>query len=73
MSSFIAKNCPFCKKDNNCEIKLLNKCWCMNIEVPQQLKDLVLEDVKMKSCICKNCIESFKKNPDKFIEKYTFI
>ncbi|MFA9374047.1 MAG: cysteine-rich CWC family protein [Poseidonibacter sp.] len=67
---FFQKLCPFCKKDNQCDVKNAKSCWCMHIKVPEELKLLVPKENKMKTCICKNCILEYKENADKFKEKY---
>lgn len=57
--------CPICKKNNMCASVLGTdplKCWCMNIKVPKKLLDSIPEEDRMKSCVCKECVESFKKN-----------
>ena len=67
---FHEKLCPFCKKDNNCNILNASKCWCMSTKVPEGLKDLVPRYSKDKSCICQSCVETYKKNKEEFILKY---
>ncbi len=65
------KACPFCAKDNLCEAHIENNnCWCNSIKVPMELRELLPEEKRMKSCICKECILSFKENSKSFIEKY---
>jgi len=65
------KICPFCGEDNLCEANIPNNnCWCNTIKVPMELRVLIPEDKRMKSCICKKCILSFKENSKLFIEKY---
>ncbi len=64
--------CPFCKKENLCEAHITkNNCWCNEIKVPTDLRTLIPEDLKMKACICKECILAFKENKDKFIKEIT--
>lgn len=70
---FTQKQCPFCKGDNNCKVFEPKSCWCMTTKVPEELRKLVPDDLKMKSCICKNCVESFLENEKAFIEKYELI
>ncbi len=66
-----AKICPFCKQDNNCQAHVPNNnCWCNEIKVPLELRDLVPEELKMKSCICKDCIQLYKSEKVKFTNKY---
>lgn len=70
--NFEEKICPFCKKDNNCKVLKPSSCWCMKIKIPDELKDLVPEEKKIKSCICKICVEEYLKNPISFKNKYSF-
>jgi len=57
------KICPICGKDNNCGYeKGLGSCWCSNIEIPEELKLQVPNELKGKACICEDCVEEFKKN-----------
>lgn len=66
-----SKICPFCKNENLCEAHILNNnCWCNNIKVPIELRDYVPDSLKMRACICKECILSFKENSDSFLKKY---
>jgi len=70
--TFEAKLCPFCKKDNSCEVVASNSCWCMSIKIPKELIDLVPTSKKNKSCICKSCIYEFIKSPSSFKLKHSF-
>ncbi|PJI07372.1 MULTISPECIES: cysteine-rich CWC family protein [Clostridium] len=59
--------CPICGKDNNCGNRKglpHGECWCSHIKVPQGLKDLVPEHLKMKACICKDCVDKYKAEHD---------
>jgi hypothetical protein len=42
----------------------------MDIKIPEELKQLVPIENKMKTCICKNCVLEYKENENKFKEKY---
>jgi len=72
MLIFESKHCPFCKKDSNCGVLTPSLCWCMKMKIPEELKLLVPKDNKMKSCICKACVEEFKKSPSSFKNKHFF-
>ena len=61
--------CPMCGKDNNCRAHSDEPCWCLSIEIPQELLDLVPKDKKQKACICLKCIQDFKEDPQRFISK----
>jgi len=56
----VEKICPICGKENNCQLD--NKdCWCKHIEIPKYILDMVPEDKRGKACICRSCIEKYKK------------
>jgi hypothetical protein len=56
-----SKQCPICGNDNGCEINENKPCWCLDVLIPRKLIERV-EKNKYKSCICKKCIEAFKKH-----------
>ena len=62
--------CPICGRDNNCMVHSSEPCWCNNVEIPQELLDLVPESKKQKVCICLKCIQGFKDDQQKFINRY---
>lgn len=62
--------CPFCKKDNGCMARSEEPCWCNDIKVPLELRAHIPEHLKMKACICKECILLFKKDPQEFESLY---
>lgn len=53
------KNCPFCGKPNGCQAGDPG-CWCNTESVPQGLRALVPEHLVMKTCICRDCVRSYK-------------
>jgi hypothetical protein len=64
------KICPFCGNENLCEAHIPNNaCWCNNIKVPMELRELIPKEKRMKVCICKKCIFSFQKDSENFIKK----
>ncbi len=59
------QDCPLCRKENKCGIhsnEPLN-CWCTKETFPEELLDLVPDESKRKQCICKDCLNTFKKEP----------
>jgi hypothetical protein len=62
--------CPICGRDNNCMAHSSEPCWCNNVEIPQELLDLVPESKKQKVCICLKCIQGFKDDQQKLINRY---
>lgn len=65
-----SKLCPFCKKENKCQVDLNSDCWCSHTVIPKELREFIPKKYKMKACICKECIHLFVSNKDKFIVKY---
>lgn len=63
------KACPFCKKNNNCMADVPDtKCWCNKIKVPEDLREFIPDEYKLKACICKECILLFQEDKDLFIK-----
>jgi len=69
---FTDKSCPFCKKDNNCQVNNSN-CWCKTVNIPRELIELLPKEHKRVSCICKVCINEYIKNPSEFKVKYNLL
>lgn len=61
--------CPFCKKANNCQVNEAS-CWCGITPIPKDLILLVPKNLKFKSCICKECVDSFTIDKEKFKSLY---
>lgn len=56
--------CPICNKANRCAIVASEdprKCWCMTTKVPKELLSKIPNELRGKSCVCKDCVISFKK------------
>ena len=51
--------CPLCQQKNNCQVDSASSCWCMQADIPEQLKDKVPESLKGKACICQKCQRAF--------------
>lgn len=64
MKSLVIKEphrvCPLCGEDNNCQHGQGN-CWCESLEFPKGLLDMIPDDKKGKACICRSCLEKYKK------------
>ncbi|WP_082193888.1 MULTISPECIES: cysteine-rich CWC family protein [Bacillaceae] len=59
-----SESCPLCGKSNHCcnsKDKSIGICWCHEEVFPKKIFDLVSPDQLRKTCICKNCLEQFKK------------
>ncbi|MDT3426699.1 hypothetical protein J2Z22_002233 [Paenibacillus forsythiae] len=60
-----AGTCPLCGKANGCAGAAGRShadCWCMNEIFPQELLEQVSKERLGKACICKECLEAFKRN-----------
>ena len=60
------KLCPFCGKDNHCQAKTGNPCWCFEIKVPGELLALLPEFLQGRACVCQSCVAEFLKDPQQF-------
>ncbi|RST73142.1 hypothetical protein D4T97_014350 [Siminovitchia acidinfaciens] len=59
------EKCPFCGKGNNCCNTLdknLGICWCSKESFPQGIFELLPADQVIKVCICKSCLDEYKKH-----------
>lgn len=59
-----SENCPLCMKSNNCcnsQDKSLGVCWCSEEIFPKEIFEIVPADELRRTCICKSCLEEFKK------------
>ncbi len=63
--------CPFCRQANHCMAQSNEKCWCAEVEIPQELLNLVPDADNNESCICIGCIQTFKDNPEDFKRKWS--
>ncbi|WP_227819291.1 cysteine-rich CWC family protein [Mariprofundus micogutta] len=58
---------PLCGQLNHCAMADTNThpdspCWCRYESFPQALLDQVPQDAKNRVCICKDCLNSFRKS-----------
>ena len=57
--------CPICKKENGCMAESnAAACWCISVNINQQLLQHVPADLKGKQCICSDCIERYTADHD---------
>lgn len=54
------KTCPLCGQDNNCKHSHTD-CWCSSVVFPEHILDMIPNEKKGKSCICKDCFEKYSK------------
>lgn len=59
------KLCPFCQKPNGCQAGD-PECWCNSEKIPTGMKALVPPALVMKTCICRECVRSYKVDPEGF-------
>ncbi|WP_349815623.1 cysteine-rich CWC family protein [Paraglaciecola algarum] len=59
-------SCPFCGNNNYCGVNSSSPCWCFESKIPNALVELLPNKLQHKSCICKNCINSFNTHPAHF-------
>ena len=53
------RKCPLCGEDNNCQHN--KDCWCVGVQVPKYIIEMIPEDKRGKACICKSCVEKHTK------------
>ncbi|HEX6594221.1 MAG TPA: cysteine-rich CWC family protein [Bacillota bacterium] len=57
-------HCPICGGDNNCCYSMYKRrgiCWCTKESFPDGIFSLVPIEKRRKSCICKDCLQSYKE------------
>ncbi|MFC5650228.1 cysteine-rich CWC family protein [Paenibacillus solisilvae] len=57
-----ALTCPICAQTNKCDLTASEGCWCTREIFPQAIFELVDDRKKGKACICKECLDQFKRN-----------
>lgn len=53
------RTCPLCDGDNNCQHNA--DCWCVNVQVPNYIIEMISEEKRGKACICKSCVEKYTR------------
>ncbi|NQU62815.1 MAG: cysteine-rich CWC family protein [SAR324 cluster bacterium] len=58
--------CPICDQPNLCggedsSHKIDGRCWCADEIIPREIFKLVPEDKLNKACICKKCLDKFRR------------
>ncbi|WP_216828466.1 cysteine-rich CWC family protein [Alkalihalobacterium elongatum] len=60
------KKCPICNQSNNCGNELgQSTCWCSKEIFPEAIFKQLTEEQLHKSCICKKCLDNFKKSRER--------
>ncbi len=62
--------CPFCRQPNGCMLHTDERCWCMEVTVPQGLIELVPPALQRQACICRVCIEKYTADPAAFVAEW---
>jgi len=61
---FDSGQCPLCRQPNDCQLCTLSAgkgpCWCVRVEIPDELLARVPVEFRNRACICRNCVESFR-------------
>ncbi|MCP3907017.1 MAG: cysteine-rich CWC family protein [Oceanicoccus sp.] len=55
------QSCPICGEANGCAIANnaeASNCWCMEVNIPEELIEQANQRGDMKRCICQACAES---------------
>ena len=59
--------CPLCGAANACQLcspaACKGRCWCADEEIAEELLARVPEHFRNRACICKKCVENFKREP----------
>ena len=63
------KICPFCGRPNGCQAGD-PRCWCNDEPVPAGLRAIVPVRSIMKACICRDCVRSYKLDPEAFEKRF---
>lgn len=58
--------CPLCNQPNLCgeenpSHKIDGRCWCADEIIPREIFKLVPEEQLRKTCICKKCLDKFRR------------
>jgi prepilin-type N-terminal cleavage/methylation domain-containing protein/prepilin-type processing-associated H-X9-DG protein len=57
--------CPLCGAANECQLcspaAYKGPCWCARVEMPEALLARVPENFRNRACVCRNCVEKFKR------------
>ena len=62
--------CPFCGAANQCMVNSEQPCWCIDVQVPASLIELLPNEFKNKSCICAQCINLYNRDIKSFKARY---
>ena len=61
------EQCPLCGGRNACGVRCAQPCWCVSVNVPADLIELVPHAAKGKACICRACVLRYNENPAAFV------
>ena len=56
--------CPLCGEMNECQLgspgAYKSPCWCLSVEMPEELLARVPENLRNRACICRKCVTRFQ-------------
>jgi hypothetical protein len=62
---FNPARCPLCGLANDClmcsPVAYKGPCWCMHEDIPRELLARVPENLRNRACICRACVEAFRR------------
>jgi prepilin-type processing-associated H-X9-DG protein/prepilin-type N-terminal cleavage/methylation domain-containing protein len=65
LKTFNPSDCPLCGGANECRLcspaPYKGRCWCAQEDISNELIARVPENLRNRACICKNCIEKFRR------------
>jgi hypothetical protein len=57
--------CPLCGGPNECQLcpsaAYKGQCWCVSVNIPDELIARVPVEFRRRSCICRNCVNAFHR------------
>jgi prepilin-type N-terminal cleavage/methylation domain-containing protein/prepilin-type processing-associated H-X9-DG protein len=65
--------CPLCGGANECQlcspVVYKGDCWCARMEIPAELLARVPENFRNRACICRSCLEKFRRGQNFFVPR----
>jgi prepilin-type N-terminal cleavage/methylation domain-containing protein/prepilin-type processing-associated H-X9-DG protein len=63
--AFAPDRCPLCGGPNDCQLCTADAykgpCWCAAVEIPAGLLMRVPAEARNRACLCRSCIEAFRR------------
>ena len=71
LSSINPARCPLCGEPNDCRLcsplARPGPCWCVAEQFPAELLELVPEPLVNRACICRSCLQQFRRGQRRFL------